>query len=75
MDISSFSCIPIAFLLGSVPSAYIVAKLSAKVGFGQDPSFSFQELHNSTESICYTYRQHHYGGNNTKLVADVINCV
>ncbi len=37
MDISSFSCIPIAFLLGSVPSAYIVAKLSAKVDIRDEP--------------------------------------
>ncbi|MCX6001752.1 MAG: glycerol-3-phosphate acyltransferase [Chloroflexi bacterium] len=37
MDISSFSCIPIAFLLGSIPSAYIVAKLSAKVDIRDEP--------------------------------------
>ncbi len=37
MDISSFSCIPIAFLLGSFPSAYIVAKLNAKVDIRDEP--------------------------------------
>ncbi|MCX5997889.1 MAG: glycerol-3-phosphate acyltransferase [Chloroflexi bacterium] len=37
MDISSLSCVPIALLLGSVPSAYIVAKLSGKVDIRDEP--------------------------------------
>ena len=37
MDISSLSCVPIALLLGSVPSAYIVAKLNGKVDIRDEP--------------------------------------
>ena len=37
MDISSFSCLPIALLLGSIPSAYIVAKLNGKVDIRDEP--------------------------------------
>ena len=37
MDISSLICIPIALLLGSVPSGYIVAKLSGKVDIRDEP--------------------------------------
>jgi len=37
MDISSLSCLPIALLLGSIPSAYIVAKLNGKVDIRDEP--------------------------------------
>lgn len=37
MDISSLICIPIALLLGSIPSAYIVAKLNGKVDIRDEP--------------------------------------
>lgn len=37
MDISSLYCIPIALLLGSIPSAYIVAKLNGKVDIRDEP--------------------------------------
>ena len=37
MDISSLSCIPIALLLGSIPSAYIVAKLYGKTDIRDEP--------------------------------------
>ena len=37
MDISSLSCLPIALLLGSIPSAYIVAKLYGKTDIRDEP--------------------------------------
>jgi len=37
MDISSLICIPIALLLGSTPSAYIVAKVNGKVDIRDEP--------------------------------------
>ena len=37
MDISSLICIPIARLLGSIPSAYIVAKFNGKVDIRDEP--------------------------------------
>ena len=37
MDISSLSCIPIALILGSIPSAYIVAKLCGKTDIRDEP--------------------------------------
>jgi len=37
MDISSLICIPVALLLGSMPSAYIVAKLNGKVDIRDEP--------------------------------------
>jgi len=37
MDISSLICIPVALLLGSIPSAYIVAKLNGKVDIRDEP--------------------------------------
>jgi len=37
MDISSLSCILIALLLGSIPSAYIVAKVNGKVDIRDEP--------------------------------------
>ena len=37
MDISSLSCIPIALILGSIPSAYIVAKLYGKTDIRDEP--------------------------------------
>ncbi len=37
MDISSLSCIPMALLLGAIPSAYIVAKLNGKVDIRDEP--------------------------------------
>jgi len=37
MDISSLICIPVALLLGSIPSAYIVAKVNGKVDIRDEP--------------------------------------
>jgi glycerol-3-phosphate acyltransferase PlsY len=37
MDISSLICMPVALLLGSIPSAYIVAKLNGKVDIRDEP--------------------------------------
>jgi len=37
MDISSLICIPVALLLGSMPSAYIVAKVNGKVDIRDEP--------------------------------------
>ena len=37
MDIASLYCIPIALLLGSIPSAYIVAKLNGRVDIRDEP--------------------------------------
>ena len=37
MDICSLSCLPIALLLGSIPSAYIVAKLFGKTDIRDEP--------------------------------------
>jgi glycerol-3-phosphate acyltransferase PlsY len=37
MDISSLFCLPVALLLGSIPSAYIVAKLQGKIDIRDEP--------------------------------------
>ena len=37
MDFSSLLCLPVALLLGSVPSAYIVARLQGKIDIRDEP--------------------------------------
>jgi acyl phosphate:glycerol-3-phosphate acyltransferase len=37
MDISSLLCLPVSLLLGSIPSAYIVAKLQGKIDIRDEP--------------------------------------
>jgi glycerol-3-phosphate acyltransferase PlsY len=37
MDISGLICLPVAILLGSIPSAYIVAKLHGKTDIRDEP--------------------------------------